>query len=114
MKKIIYVLLEHQVIPIFDGKNIFKGNPLYFRIIADFEADNEIDNSSVGNKTTNFYKQKPALNGYYIISELEDILGSGYYESPSGYNNVDWYVNEVIKLENKMAFFLKTLKKISL
>ena len=33
-------------------KHIHK-NPLYFRIYADFEADNEKDNSIVGNKTTN-------------------------------------------------------------
>ena len=34
-------------------KNHFHKNPLYFRIYADFEADNEKDNSIVGNKTTN-------------------------------------------------------------
>ena len=38
------------------------------------------------------------LNGYYIISGLQDALESGYHKSPLGYNNVDWYVNEVIKL----------------
>ena len=32
----------------------FHKNPLYIRIYSDFEADNEIDNSSIGNKTTNF------------------------------------------------------------
>ena len=92
-------------------KKLFHTNPLYFRIIADFEADNEIDGSSVGNKTTNIYKQNPVLNGYYIISELEDVLENGYYESPLGYNNVEWYVNEVIKLENKMAFYVKNTRK---
>ena len=30
----------------------FHKNPLYFRVNADFEADNEIDYSSIGNKTT--------------------------------------------------------------
>ena len=88
-------------------KKHFHKNPLYFRIIADFEADNEKDNSMIGNKTTNIYKQNPVLNGYYIISELEDVLESGYYESPLGYDNVDWFVKEVIKLENKMAFYFK-------
>ena len=39
----------------------------------------------------------------------------GYYESPLGYNNVDWFVDEVIKLDNKMAFhFKKTNKDIIL
>ena len=51
-------------------KNHFHKNPLYFRINADFEADNEKDNSSIGNKTTNIFEQNPVLNGYHIESEL--------------------------------------------
>ena len=82
-------------------KKHFHKNPLYFRIYADFEGDNEIDNSNVGDKTTNIYKQIPVLNGYYILSELEDVLESGYYESPLGYDKIDWFVKEVIKLEKK-------------
>ena len=84
---------------------------MYFRIFVDFDAENEVDGSSVGNKTTNIYKQNPVLNGYYIISELEDVLESAYYESRFGYENVDWFVNEIIKLENKMAFFFKNTKR---
>ena len=95
-------------------KKHFHENPLNFRIYADFEADNELDNSNTGNKTTNIYKQNPVLNGYHIKSELNDILQSGYYESPLGYNIVDWFVHAVIKLENKKAFFFKNTKKISL
>ena len=86
-------------------------NPLYFRIYEDFEADNEKDNSIVGNKTINIYKQNPVLNGYHIVSELEDVLKSDYYQSPLGYNNVDWFVDEVIKLENKRAFYFKNTNK---
>ena len=89
----------------------FHKNPLNFRIYADFEADNEKDNSSIGNITTNTYKQNPILNGYHIESEMEDVLKSGYYNSPLGYENVDWFVDEVIKLENKMALYLKNTKK---
>ena len=92
-------------------KKHFHKNPLYFRIFADFEADNEKDNSKIGNKTTNIYKQNPVLNGYYILSELNDVLESGYYESPLGYDNVDWFVQEIIKLENKMAFYFKETKQ---
>ena len=92
-------------------KNHFLKNPLYFRTYADFDADNEKDNSIIGNKTTNIYKQIPVLNGYHIVSELEDVLKSDYYKCPLGYNNVDWFVNEVIKLENKMAFYFETTKK---
>ena len=42
---------------------------------------------------------------------MEDILKSDYYKSPLGYNNVDWFVDEVIKLENKMAFYFKNTNK---
>ena len=89
----------------------FHKNPLYFRIYADFEADNENDDSVVGNKTTEIFKQNPVLNGYNIVSELEDILKSDYYKSLLGYDNVDWFVDEVIKLENKMAFYFKNTNK---
>ena len=92
-------------------KKHFQKNPLYFRIIADFEADNEIHGYNIGNKTTNIYKQNPVLNGYYSISELQDVLESGYYESLLRYDNVDWFVKEVIKLENKMAFYFKNTKE---
>ena len=92
-------------------KKHFHKNPLYFRIQADFEADNEKDDSNIGNKTTNIYKQNPVLNGYHIISELEDVLKSDYNKSPLGYDNVDCFVNEVIKLENKKASYFKNTKK---
>ena len=84
---------------------------MYFRIIAVFEANNEIENCNVDNETTNIYKQNPVHNGFYIISELNDVLESGYYESPLGYDNVDWFVKEVKKVENKMAFYFKNTKK---
>ena len=74
-------------------KKYFDRNLLYFRIYADFEADNEIDNSNKDNKTTNIYKHYPILNGYELISELEDVLKSGYHKSPLGYNNIDWFVD---------------------
>ena len=59
----------------------FHKSLLLFRIYAASESDNEIDNSSIGNKTTINFKQNPVFNGYHIISELEDLLKSGYYES---------------------------------
>ena len=58
MEMTIYLLSEHQMNLIFIGKQFFHKNPFYFRIIADFEADNEVDGSSVGNETTNICKQK--------------------------------------------------------
>ena len=92
-------------------KNLFHKHPLYCRIYADFEADNEKNISSIGNKTTNIYRQNPILDGYHIESELEGILKSGYHKSPLGYNNVDCFVNEGLKLERKMAFYFKNTKK---
>ena len=42
---------------------------------------------------------------------MEDVLKNGYHKSLLGYNNVDWFVNEVKKLENKMAFYFKNTNK---
>ena len=42
---------------------------------------------------------------------MEDVLQSGYHKSHLGYDNIDWFVDEVIKLENKMAFYFKNTKK---
>ena len=56
----------------------FHKNALYFRLYANSSADNEIDNTHIGNKTTKIYKQNQVLNGYRIVSELEDVLESGY------------------------------------
>ena len=93
-------------------KKLFHKNQLYFRIYADFEADNEKENSSIGNETTNIYKQNTILIGYHIISELEDVLKNGYCKSPLGCDNVDWYAVEVKKnLEIKWLSILKTLKR---
>ena len=46
---------------------------------AKFEADNEIDTSSIGNKTINNYKQNPICIGFYIVSESNDVLQNEYY-----------------------------------
>ena len=88
-------------------KKYFQKNKLYFRIYVDFEADNEKENDKIGDKTTNIYKQEPVCNGYNIVSELEDILKSGYHKSPLGHENVNWFVDEIIKLENQMNFWFK-------
>ena len=42
---------------------------------------------------------------------MDYVSKSGYYESPLGYNNVDWFVDEVIRLENKIPFYFKDTKK---
>ena len=42
---------------------------------------------------------------------MEDVLESGYYESTLGFDNVDWFVKEVIKLEKKRAVYFKNTKE---
>ena len=36
-------------------KDHFHMNPIFFKIIVDFEAPNELDNSNIGNETTNVF-----------------------------------------------------------
>ena len=43
---------------------------------------------------------------------MENVLQSGYYESLLGNNNVDWFVDEVIKLKKKNFCFKNTNKDI--
>ena len=47
----------------------------------------------------------------YIVCELDDVLKSGYFESPLGYDNVDWFVDEVVNLEKKMVFYFRNTNK---
>ena len=53
-KKIIRTSIESHVY----WKKHFHKNPLYFRIFADFQAYNEIDNFSLGIKQLKFLNQK--------------------------------------------------------
>ena len=92
-------------------KKHFHKTPLYFKIYANLEVDNEKDDSSVGNEPTNIYRQNPVLKGYQIESELQDVFKSEHYKSPLGFKNLDWFVDEIIKLENKIAFYFKNTKK---
>ena len=40
----------------------------------------------------NYYLQT-VYTGYHIMSDLNDVLKSGYYEFPLGCNNVNWFVD---------------------
>ena len=42
---------------------------------------------------------------------MEDVLKTDHHNSPLGYEYVDWFVNEVMKVENKMAVYFKDTKK---
>ena len=93
-------------------KKHFHKNALYFRIHADLEADIEFDNSSIGDKTNNIYKRNPNCNGFCMECELNNVLKNRYYESPVGYDNVNWFVDEVIKFAIKMNFYFKNTNEI--
>ena len=92
-------------------KEHFHKNSLYLSIFANFEADNKIGNSDMGNQTTNINKQNAVVKGYYIVSESNDVSKSGYYESLLGCDDVDWFVDAVHKLKNEMAFHFQNTKK---
>ena len=42
---------------------------------------------------------------------MNDVSQNGCYSSPLGFNNVDWIVDELIKVEKKLNFFFKNTKK---
>ena len=42
---------------------------------------------------------------------MDDVLKSGCYKSLLGYKNVDWFVDEVVKLDTEMAFYFKNTNK---
>ena len=42
---------------------------------------------------------------------MDDILQSGYYESPLVQNNVELYVDELMELENKITLYFKNTNK---
>ena len=93
----------------------FHKNPVFRRIYADFEVDNEVDasfansslcdySSSICTKRFNTYEQNPICNGYYIRSQVNNILQSGSYEINQGYIIVELFVDEVIEPEKKSNF----------
>ena len=42
---------------------------------------------------------------------LEEVFKSGHFTPPLGYEIVDWFVDEIITLENKMTFYFRNTKK---
>ena len=88
-------------------KKYFQKNKLYFRTYPDFDADNKKENTNIGDKTTNIYQQEPVCNGYQTVSDSDHVLKSEYHKSPLGYENINWFVDEIVKLESKMTFWFK-------
>ena len=94
-----------------DFRKHFHKNPLCFWIHAIFEVVIEIDISNIGNETNIIYKQNPAFKAYFILSELNDVLQNEYHESPLDKSILDWFVDQVIEVENEIGFFIKKSKK---
>ena len=45
------------------------------------------------------------------MCDINDVLKGGYYESVLGYNSAYCFVDAIVKLESKMAFYFKNIKK---
>ena len=48
------------------------------------------------------------------MSELDVVLRSGFYESPRGYDNLDWFVNDGEKTGKKAFYFINNKKDIKM
>ena len=72
---------------IFIGKFLFIGIHYFFDYLL-FTADIVIDNSIIGLKTSNIFKQNPVYIGFYIASETIDVSEICYYDHPLGHINV--------------------------
>ena len=66
--------------------------------------------SIVGGKTMHIFKLNPVCNAYYVVSEIDDVVKSGYF-SCFGIINIEWFVSEVIQIEKKMKFYFEKTKK---
>ena len=42
-----------------------------------------------------------------MVTELNNVLHSGYYSYPLEYDNVDWFLDELVKLEKNMRFYFE-------
>ena len=58
----------------------------------------KFDKPCIVKKTTNSYNHNPVNKTYFIVSELIDVLQSWQHCSIPGYENIDWFVDEVMKL----------------
>ena len=56
----------------------FQKTEFWNKVNVDIKADNVIGDSNVRDETTKVYKQDPVSNDYYILSELNVVLRSGF------------------------------------
>ncbi len=77
-----------------------------FRTYCDFECMNvPVDKKNV------IYKQVPVAVGYYVESDIPEILKSGYYKH-FGLDSADWFVKKMKEIENKLFFFFKDTNEL--
>ena len=88
----------------------YQKMPIYSIIFADFESMNKPINNqdNVISKTIDVCKQIPTCNGLYVINKINDMpIEMGYYKSPFGKNNVEWFLNKINNIEFHMSEFFK-------
>ena len=57
-------------------------------------------------------QKKACCNGFYVINKLNDFpIEMGYYKSPFGQNNVEWFPNKINNIELQMREFFKMNRK---
>ncbi len=98
----IYADIESMQVPIRNRESEALQIP-----IEDRESENQ---ESPLEKTTNIYKQIPINIGYYILSDIPDVLESGYH-SYFGEDCVNWFVEKIKKIEKKVGIFFNTTNK---
>ena len=88
--------------------------PIYSSFDADFEARSEpmFDKDKQHRKTIDVCKKKGCCNGFHVINKLKDLpIEMGYYKSPFGQNNVEWFPNKINNIEFQMRDFFKMNRK---
>ena len=74
--------------------------PIFSLNIADFEPKNEpiFNQDKQHCKTIDVCKQILCCNGFHVINKLNDLpIEMGYYKSPFGENNVEWFLKKILK-----------------
>ncbi len=95
---------------VFPKDNSFKFNKYHYKINLPFRIYADIESMQVPveenlegsppEKTTNIYKQVPINIGYYILSDLPDVLEPGYH-SYFGEDCASWFVEKIKEIEKK-------------
>ena len=101
----IYLLLGLQVIHIFIRKIVFGKNHYILGFLQILKLKTKLINLVSKLKQLLFLNKTQYLMVIKIKSELEDVLERGFYESPLGYNIIDWFMDEVLQLEKNGILF---------